>query len=670
MLKFYQRAELFRPVTGKEGKEMNKLAARLSAVLMSVLLLCGIVSPSAVRADEKDFDEFLKDEWVAMMESDYTTMHFSVKDYRKLGLEKPELTLGQISYEEFDRQLQEAQKSLDALHAYDFNSLNERQQYDYLVYEDNLENSIALNKFPDYEEMFNPYTGTQSDLTTLLTEFIFYTKEDIDDYLVLLADYPRFMDDMLEFTKQQAAKGYFMTDAALDVELEQLRDLAGKGEEAPFIVIFNGRVDEFTDLDDADRQAYKDRNREIVLNQVFPCVERIADELEKLRGSRSIGDSSLFSYPDGKEYYAALMHMKISDEATPQEVVDYLTKAVEEDFSYVTDVLMSYGSEGAEEVITTMKTPTEMLDYLRNHMEGFPKGPELNYNASYLDPSVANPSVMAYYLTTPIDDVSDNVIRVNGTSIKEEDMNTLYYTLAHEGFPGHCYQFTWYYSQPDMNPLRHDLNMIGYTEGWAQYVEKIMLGRAPLSRVAQEYTAGNVFLGYTLQAAADAAVNGLGYDKAKLKSWAAGLGLGEIDVDSVYDAVRDGAGQILPYGYGLAKFWELRERTQSALGEEFDMEEYHLQILTNGPRSFDIVEQDLVKYVESKGKTMPEEFTFFASERTEDMTSIGDTMAFVQKNSKWILAAVAVIAILILILLFLLIRGIFRLITGKGRKRR
>ena len=79
-----------------------------------------------------------------------------------------------------------------------------------------------------------------------------------------------------------------------------------------------------------------------------------------------------------------------------------------------------------------------MLTYLNGHMEDFPEGPELNYTLSYLDPCVANPSVVAYYLPPVLDSVTNNVIRINGDNVKD-DPNMLYMTLSHEGLPGHMY---------------------------------------------------------------------------------------------------------------------------------------------------------------------------------------------------------------------------------------
>ena len=647
---------------------MLKPFRSLGTVIASVLILLGSFIPVRVSAEGEDFDEFLRQEWIAMMESDYTTMHYSVKDYKSMNLTKPEVTLGKIGYDYFEETKEARQASLDHLHTFDFDSLNETQKYDYLIYEYSLQNDVVSYSFPNYEEMFNPYNGLQDDLITTFTEFVFYAKEDIDDYLTLINDYPRMIDDMIAFTDEQTKQGYFMTDACLDTALEHLQEFVDKGEENPLIIIFEKNVDAFPGLTDEEIETYKNANREAVLNGVLPAVSKAIEFLGTKRGSRSIGDKSIASYPDGREYYNNLLKIKASENTTPQEAYDYLAKAVGDAMSYYAQIMISglaeTGSVSSTEQISDLSGPEEILDYLRAHMEGFPKGPDVTYIASYLDPSVANPSVGAYYLTTPIDDLTDNVIRINGENAS--DINTLYYTLAHEGFPGHLYQFTWYYNT-NPNPIRHDLSVIGYSEGWAQYVERIMLQRSSLSSSAQESVALNAFFGYCMQAQADVAVNGLNYDEEKLKEVLA------IDDDEViselYTSVRDMPGQIIPYGYGFAKFWELRERCMMALGDDFNEEEFHLVCLTNGPRQFSIVESDLAKYVESKGKTLPTEFVFFGSDQDGDAVT-GTFAALIDRYKTWIIIGGIVALIVIGLILFLIIRGIIALFGGGKKKRK
>ncbi|WP_289445788.1 DUF885 family protein, partial [Klebsiella pneumoniae] len=55
----------------------------------------------------------------------------------------------------------------------------------------------------------------------------------------------------------------------------------------------------------------------------------------------------------------------------------------------------------------------------------------------------------------------------------------LYTTLAHEGYPGHLYQTTYYASQ-NPSPIRSLLNFGGYVEGWATYAEMCSYYLTPL----------------------------------------------------------------------------------------------------------------------------------------------------------------------------------------------
>ena len=111
-------------------------------------------------------------------------------------------------------------------------------------------------------------------------------------------------------------------------------------------------------------------------------------------------------------------------------------------------------------------------------------------------------------------------------------------------------------------------------------------------------------------------------------------------------------GAYLPYGYGGAKFWGLREQTQSSLGDDFDPEEFHLQLLTNGPRPFQVVEEDLKDYVKSKGHRWNDKFIFFASERIEGMPAVqAQTGFFGTYGYTAAIAAVVVLAVAAAIIL-------------------
>ncbi|MBQ3459800.1 MAG: DUF885 domain-containing protein [Solobacterium sp.] len=635
---------------------MKKMLRILHALLLSLFLTAGAFVP--VMAENEDFDAFMEEEARDLLSVDFGSFHFNVVDYKRYGLTKPEITLLHPSYESYAAEAASMQESLDRLHQFDYNSLNDTQKHDYLAYEDYLKSEIALDQFPDFIEFYNPRSGKYSSLITSLTEFILYDRESADDYLACMEDLPASLHDMNEFTKQQAAKGHFMPDSLLDEALASMQNFIDKGEDNPLIILYDKKIDNLEGLSEEEKTSYKERNRDIIVNTVYPAIQDTRSFLETLRGSRSVSGSN-FEYPDGKAYYEALATIKCSTDISLDAKRDYLAKCLSDLFQYqITHMSNPFAK------VSGFTTAEELIAYLSEHLEDFPKGPDINYTISYLDPCVANPNVMAYYLTPTIDSYTENVMRINGDNVKN-NLNTMFTTLAHEGLPGHMYQFTWYYSQPDTTLLRHAISSIGYGEGWAQYGQRIMLHRSSLSEADAEYQAITLLSAYTMQAYIDMLVNGYGLDAKAVTEQlkAVGMEMSEENVKEAVDGVIYAPGQTLPYGFGQCKMWEFHERVRGSLGDAFNLEEFHLQILQHGQRFFEVVEDDLQKYVESKGAEFKKDFTLFEYSAVEpDSNSL---IGFITSHMWVLLVAAGLVILLILGLLFLIIRGIIRMIKGK-----
>ena len=356
----------------------------------------------------------------------------------------------------------------------------------------------------------------------------------------------------------------------------------------------------------------------------------------------------MYYLPGGKEYFEFLLSNEASTDKSCEEVFEYLTKAVKEINAYKEKLIADRGTNTGISTINGLSDLEDLMTYLGDHMEGFPSVPSLDYKISYL-PENLDTGAMAYYLVFPVDDVSKNIIKVDKD--ETDDANSLYYTVAHEGLPGHMYQFSWYQSTGP-NKIRHDLVVSGYEEGWANYVEKIMMDRAPIDWYSAELSVLEDMLFYMEAAACDVGVNGLGYGEARITDWLKEVNETEMTAEDMIYYAMTGPGDYLSYGYGSAKLWGLREQVQSALGDDFDEEEFHLKVLENGPRSLDIVEEDLKEYVKTKGKEFPSEFTFFASEKAPEEQQ-GENP---EKGSIIPLAAVVIVlgVVILAILLFVL----------------
>lgn len=568
---------------------MKKL---VNGILGTFLLISSILTP--IHAEES-FSEFEDELFQEMMSEDYTTLHFSLRDYQKYGIEKPEVNIGDASWDEYEDSVEDCDEYLKKLQSFDYDSLSETEQKDYRTIAFYLERNKELNSYPYFDWAFNSAEGVIDNLLTTFTEFVFYEKEDIDDYLTTLASVPAYLDQCLENTKKQAAEGYFLTDAMLKETEDAIAKFVDKKDDNELIKIFDENIDAFDGLSAEEKEAYKKKNQEIVLNAYIPSYEKVAEELQKLKGARK-ADYNVSSLDGGSEYYAALARYKTSIDADVETILDICTQYIEKSVDELYDIMQNH-SEVTEETLD-FDSAEDVLSYLEGHLDAFPALDKVYYNVQYLDPSVANDSIVAYYLSPPVDDMRDNVIKINGDNVS--DVIDLYTTLAHEGFPGHLYQ-TNYYIQQQPSLLRTQLTMMGYQEGWGMFAEGQALHVSGLSEYASEYQKINIELNYVLSAAVDLGVNGLGWSTKDVSKYLDNLDLNSSIAKDLYDFATLQPGTILPYGVGVAMFELLENKAKNALGNDFDQKAFNEVLLNDGNRPFEVVEDDVNVYCGIEG---------------------------------------------------------------------
>ena len=568
---------------------MKKL---VNGILGTFLLISSILTP--IHAEES-FSEFEDELFQEMMSEDYTTLHFSLRDYQKYGIEKPEVNIGDASWDEYEDSVEDCDEYLKKLQSFDYDSLSETEQKDYRTIAFYLERNKELNSYPYFDWAFNSAEGVIDNLLTTFTEFVFYEKEDIDDYLTTLASVPAYLDQCLENTKKQAAEGYFLTDAMLKETEDAIAKFVDKKDDNELIKIFDENIDAFDGLSAEEKEAYKKKNQEIVLNAYIPSYEKVAEELQKLKGARK-ADYNVSSLDGGSEYYAALARYKTSIDADMETILDICTQYIEKSVDELYDIMQNH-SEVTEETLD-FDSAEDVLSYLEGHLDAFPALDKVYYNVQYLDPSVANDSIVAYYLSPPVDDMRDNVIKINGDNVS--DVIDLYTTLAHEGFPGHLYQ-TNYYIQQQPSLLRTQLTMMGYQEGWGMFAEGQALHVSGLSEYASEYQKINIELNYVLSAAVDLGVNGLGWSTKDVSKYLDNLDLNSSIAKDLYDFATLQPGTILPYGVGVAMFELLENKAKNALGNDFDQKAFNEVLLNDGNRPFEVVEDDVNAYCGIEG---------------------------------------------------------------------
>ncbi len=199
----------------------------------------------------------------------------------------------------------------------------------------------------------------------------------------------------------------------------------------------------------------------------------------------------------------------------------------------------------------------------------------------------------------------EGIFYLNLTDINKRDSVYLFAdkSLAyHEGIPGHHFQIAIQRELENVPMFRNILPFTAYTEGWGLYAEYL----AKEAGAYKNDPAGN--LG-RLWAELHRAVRLVVDNGIHFKRWSREKAI-QYMIDNLYIS-RSGSekeidryivmpGQACAYKIGMMKILELRKKSQTLLGENFNIREFHDVILKNGPLPLEILEEMVDSYIQNK----------------------------------------------------------------------
>ncbi len=449
----------------RKGKIRGKI--RLLALAAFFILLAGCGGNGG---SKEEFSAYLNQIFRSEVTGSTLNMHYNLAHPENYGITDYKVTYGNVSAgrdTEAAAVLENWKKNLKRFRKKD---LPVSQQMAYDILEDYILQELPAGKFSLYQEILKPSTGFQSQLPVLLAEYKFYDEKDVQDYLELMAETPALFRKIMDLERIKAEKGLFMADFAVDDVVAQCRSFTQDPANNYLLSTFDDRVDEAGFLTPEQAEQYKQVNRQIVTGEMVPAYQRLAEELSALKGSGK-NSGGLCGLKGGREYYEYLVKDTTGSGMSVEEMRAQTEAQRKQDLAELAQIAKNHPDIGQKCV--NYQLPTEepeliLKDLQRKMQQDFPSPPEVSFQVKEVHPSLEEYTAPAFYLTPPIDDVSQNCIYINKS--KGDEKIQLYTTLAHEGFPGHLYQNVMERSC-GLEPIRSLFGSSGYVEGWATYVE-------------------------------------------------------------------------------------------------------------------------------------------------------------------------------------------------------
>ena len=567
-------------------------------------ILPSLSRPASAENSQTLFEELTGDIFRENAASSILDRHYLMAEPENFNLSKPESLYGNGDLEGLQKSSDAIAGYLDRLNAIDPGSLSSEDQLDYQILKAYLETESTCQGLELYTQPLAPTIGVQAQLPILLAEYEFYREEDIDDYFSLLEGLGAYFDQILSLEQEKASQGLMTSDDAIDRVLDSCEPYLDSSENCVLAGTFLERLDRLNGLDSAKKEDYVRRHEELIRTAFVPAYEKLMEGLSGLKGSGKV-QGGLCRYPDGREYYRYLVYSSTytscRDVTTLRKTIE---RRIERDFRELASIVTRRQDllDSLPDVSFAFTEPHEILRHLMEQTAlSYPAPICEDYTIRYVPKALEPVLSPAFYLTPPIDRDGSNTIYINqGSASSGQDH--LFTTLAHEGYPGHLYQTT-YFLSTDPSPFRHLLSFGAYTEGWATYVEMESYQMdESLDQDLARLLALNSSITLGLHAYIDIMVNDQGWDISQIHNFITSY-YDDPDQEfsaAFYEAMVDNPSNYLEYYVGYLEFSDMREKAEEALGEAFDLVEFHRFLLDTGPAPFSVLRKGLERWIQEQ----------------------------------------------------------------------
>ena len=577
------------------------------ALLALILASVGCADRSQDRAFYKVVDEAM---------DEHLTLHPETRSY--LGMKEDN-----HRWDDYSLQFDEAehQRTLEALEQ--LGSIDATQLTDLAAGQHEII-SYSLNQTArDHDWRFHRYSITQmfspidNKVAFLINVHGIDSRADAEAYIARIKNLPQAISDILAQVKAKAKKGIHPPDFVYPKVIENTRLLVeGTSLQDNFI----SKI-EALDLPAKERQKLEADLDTALARHLLPALDDYMRVLKSLQPSTT-AEHGVWKLPRGREFYQQQLKSFTTTDYTADYIHEQGLMEVVRLHEEMKTVQRQIGFEGdLGEFFDYMRTndrwyyPEEeasrdaylaaseaALERIREKIPlYFNRQPKSKVIVKRVEAFREKNTSAAFYNAPSLDGSRPGIYYVPLYRMRDNATWDLMTTAYHETLPGHHMQIAIAMELPDTPLLLKLVRFGAYVEGWALYAETLaaemgMYEGDPGGKFGQ--LAAELFRAVRL--VVDTGIHHRAWTRQEAIDYMVsntaqpiGYATGEIERYIVWP------GQATSYKVGQMKILELREMARNALGDDFDIRDFHDVVLTSGEIPLVIMEKRVKQWVDS-----------------------------------------------------------------------
>ena len=397
------------------------------------------------------------------------------------------------------------------------------------------------------------------------------------------------------------------------------------GVDSPLLADFKAKVSRL-DLPAADRDTLVAAATSVLMTSVKPAYERLITVMAS-QEKRAGTIDGIWRLKDGEAYYATNLAAYTTTSLSAGQIHDLGLAQVARIHGEMMDIARKVGFKGDLKAFFArmrddesfvlpdgdagkaeyLKRANAYLDELRpklpQYFANLPKAPVV---VKAVEPFREKSAGKAFYQSPAEDGSRPGTVYVNLYRMIDMPTIEIEPLIYHEGLPGHHLERANSTELKNVPAFRRFGGFTAYSEGWGLYSEKLAKEMGQYQDPYNDFGRLQLELHRAIRLVVDTGIHA--------KRWSVKQAI-QYDIDNsaepiggIQKAMERYAvypGQATAYMVGRLKIFELRDRAQAALGDRFDIRDFHDVVLKTGAVPLDILEENVDAWIARAKPAVP-----------------------------------------------------------------
>lgn len=472
----------------------------------------------------------------------------------------------------------------------------------------------------------NPTTGLPA---FLINNHRIDSVGDAEAYVSRLKDAERVMGEIADELRDRAAKGVISPNFVFEPSIANTRNIItgapfDDAADNPVWADFQKKVAAL-ETDEATKARLLAEGRAALTGEWKRGYEHVLAALAEVQARAEAmpdRDGGVWRLPDGEAYYNARLRLSTTTDLTADQIHQIGLAEVTRIHAEMQTIMDQVGFEGSlQEMFAWLKTDprfqypntpegkeqylTDARAFVAQVMEASPRWfsdlPKAALEVRAVEAWREATASIAFYNQPAPDGSRPGIYYVNLSDMTQVLKPQIEGISYHEGAPGHHFQIAYAQEMQGLPSFRRFGGYGAYAEGWGLYAERLGKEMGFYQDPYSDFGRLSTELWRAVRLVTDTGLHAKRWSREDaIEYFRANSLLSERDIVKEVERYITNPGQATSYKIGELKIMELRQRARDALGDRFDIKDFHAVVLGSGSVPLDVLEDQVDSWIESK----------------------------------------------------------------------